>query len=37
MAVPVVIGCAAGTAAPSAFDKPLRPRQQPAALRLADE
>jgi hypothetical protein len=37
MAVPVVIGCAAGTAAPSVFDNLLRPRQQPAALRLADE
>ena len=37
MAVLVVIGCAAGTAAPSVFDNPLCPRQQPAALRLADE
>jgi hypothetical protein len=37
MAVLVLIGCAAGTAALSAFDNPLRPRQEPAALRLADE
>ena len=37
MAVLVLIGYAAGTAAPSVFDNPLCPRQQPAALRLADE
>jgi hypothetical protein len=37
MAVLVVIVCAAETAAPSVFDNPLCPRQQPAALRLADE
>jgi hypothetical protein len=36
MAVLVVIGCAAGTAAPSVFDNPLCPRHQPAALLLAD-